>query len=294
MRMRGWLLLYALLWLPAPVQAADILGVAWDGVVSQLDASDGTGQTAGSSGFSGLNSLARSSAGEFFSVAGDAFASTSTLISIDPLSGLGTSIATVTLGADEVSVRGLAFSPGDVLYAVNNGGGKFSTTDPDALYTIDRSTGTGTLIGSTGFAGIQALAFAPDGTLYGWDLNPSVTGAGLVIINPLTGTATDVDAAVGEGGVDIQSVTFAPDGTLYGGRNSLYTIDPSSGSTSLVGSGGYADLRGIEWLTGPTRDDGSAPGNPVVPEAASWLLFSAGLVGLVGWDWGRRVTRYRR
>ena len=46
----------------------------------------------------------------------------------------------------------------------------------------------------------------------------------------------------------IQCLTFAPDGTLYGAGDSLFTFDVETAQRTLVGSGGYADLRGIHFI----------------------------------------------
>ncbi len=280
----GWLLLMPM------AHAADILGVAFDGTVSRIDTATGTGSTIGNAGFTGLNSLARNSASEFFSVAGDAFAPSSTLIRIDSITGLGTSVATVNLGLAEASVRALAFSPTGVLYALNNGGGKFSTTDPDDLYILDPLTGLGTLIGNTGLPGLQGLEFASDGRLFAWDIAPTPgLGKGLVLLDPLTGLAADVNPLLGEAaGVDIQTLAFNSSGSLYGGRTSLYVIDPATGATTLVGSGGY-DARGMAFLA----DDGG-PSQEIIPEPSSWLLMGVGLCGLLAAAWRAQSSRARR
>ena len=259
--------------------AATILGVSWEGAVVSIDGSNGTASSIGSSGFTGLNSLGRNSAGVFFSVAGNPlFTTDSTLIRLDPSTGAGTSLGTIT-GLPAGTIRELAFSPSDVLFAIVNGGGPFGTGVVDDLYTINLSTRVPTLIGSTKFPGVQGLAFAPDGTLYGWD----VEGAGLITLNSSTGAGSDVNTLVGEAGVDIQGLAVGPDGTLYGARHTLYIIDPSTGVPTAVGTGGYPDLRGIEVI----GQLDSPPTSPL-PEPSSWWLLGLGLALVVGvrmWVW---------
>src|SRR3989338_1301040 len=95
--------------------AATIIGVSWEGEVVSVDGTSGAQSSIGSSGFTGLNSLARNSAGTFISVAGHPlFTSTSTLISLNPSTGLGTSLGTVS-GLPAGTVRALAFAPDDTL-----------------------------------------------------------------------------------------------------------------------------------------------------------------------------------
>ena len=213
---------------------ATLVACNQSGSVFKIDESTGVGSLVGSTGFIGTNSLARDDAGTLYSVPGP-------LITIDPTTGVGTLKTNVTPPTD---VRGLAFSPTNALFAIRYGGPVGSIDGPDDLVTIDVATGGVKLVGPTGFNGIQALEFSPSGTLYGWDLKK-----GLVTIDPGTGAATLVNpGSPPPPGVDIQSLAFSPNGTLYGAREVLYRVDTSTGATTLVGSGGYTDVRGIEFL----------------------------------------------
>jgi len=263
-----------------PAMAADILGVAWDGLVVSVDSSSGSESAIGPSGFNGLNSLARNKAGQFITVAGHPlFDTDSTLLRLDPTTGVGTSLGTIT-GISAGRVRALAFSSDDVLFAIINGGGPTAIGVADDLYTINLSTGVPSLVGNTGFSGIQALTFGSDGTLYGWDVG---AGVGLVTLNPANGSGADVNSLVGEANIDVQSLAFSPEGTLYGVRNSLYLIDPGTGVPIKVGTGGLSDLRGIEFLG---KQDPGLPSSefPVLPEPATGLLLIVGLAGFVGYQ----------
>lgn len=216
-----------------PRADATIIGINFVGTVFSIDETTGSGAAIGPSGFAGTNSMTRNSAGTIYTAEGGT--GTNTLVTINPITGAGTAGASF---ATSNGVRGLAFSSSDVLFAVLDTGPSGSL-GPDSLFTIDVTTGALTLIGATGLTALQGLAFSPGGTLYGWDID-----IGLVTINTSTGAATDVNPAVGAG-ADIQALDFATGGTLFGAREALFTINPATGVSTLVGSGGYDDVRGI-------------------------------------------------
>jgi len=215
-----------------------LLACSWDGSCCTIDPTTGAGTVIGPTGFSGLNSLASDSSGTVYSVGGKP------LIKIDPNTGVGTLVKDLQPGSD---VRAMAFSPSNILFAIRNGGGPGDTTTPDELVNIDVTTGAVTVVGNTGVNALQAMAFSPNGTLYGWDLS-----RGLMTINTSTGIGTAVNPAMALGsGPDIQGLSFAPDGTLFGARESLFKVDVTTGATTVVGSGGYSDVRGIAFLREP-------------------------------------------
>ena len=251
---------------PAAGHAA-LVGIGFGGSVYSINETTGAGTLLGSSGFGGTNSMARNSAGILYS------ATPSLLITINPVTGVGTLATTLSgFGAEGLSIRGLAFSSTGVLYAVNNGGSPGDTTTNDLLYTINASTGAMTLVGTMAFTGVQSLTFSSGGTLYGFD-----GGGGLITIDPLTAAATDVNLTIGASGNDIQTIAFSPGGTLYGGRNNLFTIDLTTGASTLVGGGSggtFVDVRGMEFLAA------AGPGPVPVPEPGTMALLGIGVVGL--------------
>jgi hypothetical protein len=130
---------------------------------------------------------------------------------------LGTGAATLVgspLG-QALSIMGMTCSPDGTLYAV----GQANTANPDfnSLYAVDRKTGLASRIGSTGvldpsdpsgFSGfLMALAFAPDGTLYGVNTNSLFT------IDPSTGHATKVVDFVGV--ALVMGLAIDKDGNFY-------------------------------------------------------------------------------
>lgn len=213
---------------------ADIIAVTWPTGVYKINSTNGTGTYVGTPAFTSLNSLAKDLAGKFYTVDGS-----SNLIVINPTDGSGTVVATLNFAGASVDVPSMAFSPSGTLYVINRG-------DVDSLYTVNVSTGVGTLVGSTGSGRIlQDLAFAPNGTLYAWDIFQ-----GLFTVNTATGAATDVNPSEGAT-ANIQSLAFSPDGTLYGAQYGLFTIDTATGVPSSISTSGLSDVRGMEFDMGP-------------------------------------------
>jgi len=133
-----------------------------------------------------------------------------------------------------LDIMGMTCSPDGTLYAI----GQLGPTNFNSLYTVDRETGVATLIGSTGvkdkepnFSGfLMALAFAPDGTLYGVNVST------LFSINLKTGLATKV--------VDMSGVVFVmglaidEDGKFYVADwvtgSKIYTLDSVTGIATPI------------------------------------------------------------
>ena len=132
---------------------------------------------------------------------------------------------------------GMTCSPDGTLDAI----GQLDPTKPDfnSLYAVDRETGFASRIGSTrvvdpsdrGFSGFfMALAFAPDGSLYGANVNS------LFRIDPYTGKATKVVDLVGVESVmgltfDGDGKFFVPDWVLH---SSIYTLDLDTGLATPI------------------------------------------------------------
>jgi hypothetical protein len=221
--------------LGATASAQDLVGVDWVGTAHRIDPVTGASVPIGPSGVAQVNAMARRSDGKLY-VAG----SFGAIHELDPLSGVATYVTSVQLQ----SIRGLAFGPGDVLYAVNDPTGSWGVDD---LHTIDLDTGKAPLIGSTGFEGVQALAWG-NGALYAWECG-KVTGVGegLITIDAATGVGSDVDPSVGGLASEVQGLTFSPAGTLFGASKDLYRVSLGTGALTLVGAIG-PDIRGVEYL----------------------------------------------
>lgn len=231
----------------ATLSAQDMIAVDNDGGVYLVDSATGSGTFLASSAAATANAMARRSDGKIF-VAGEVSGVPLPIYEIDVVTGAATQVATVPVE----DVRGLAFDPADVLYAVVDR----NTTgfDFDDLYVFDLAAGTATLVGPTNLKGVQALTWGVD-SFYAWDCGSGGgTGLGLITIDPATGTANDVDPSVPGTCADVQSLTMSKTGVLYGIRDELFTVDTSTGSLTLVGSGGFFDVRGAEFtdVSAPT------------------------------------------
>ncbi len=229
--MRRFLVLLSAL-VAARASAQDMVGVTWNGQAFAIDSTTGAGALIGPTGFVAINAMAVDVTGTIYASAGF------TIITVDPSTGVGTPVVTVAK-----DVRAMAIDVNGLFHLVVDG-------DPDELWTYDVATNALLKVGATGFPGIQGLAFAPDGTLYAWDIGLGAFGDGLLTIDLFTGAATDVNPTVGaDGGGLVQFLAARSDGTIIGGRHKLFSIDATTGTQTLIGGSGYSELRGAEFVS---------------------------------------------
>jgi hypothetical protein len=121
-----------------------------------------------------------------------------------------------------------ASPPGDVIYSSASNGTAFATIDP--------STGTGTLLGSSGQNEDWAAALDTDGAL--WTTVNGFGNAQIARVDKTTGQATPVGAPIGP---QMISLEIAGDGTMYGiaifGDTRLYRINKTTGAGTPIGTG---------------------------------------------------------
>ena len=150
----------------------------------------------------------------------------------------------------QLDIMGMTCSPDGTLLVV----GQADTANPDfnSLYAVDRETGLASRIGSTGvldpsdpsgFSGFfMALAFAPDGTLYGANTNS------LFSIDPSTGQATKVVDFVGV--VLVMGLAIDNDGSFYVSNflpppSSIYGLNVATGVATPILNTGLAMVHNI-------------------------------------------------
>lgn len=117
-----------------------------------------------------------------------------------------------------------------------------SDSPHNEIFTIDLSTGVGSLVGIQP-GRIQGLAFDALGTLFGVDRTAGVNGS-LVTIDLSTGDTTLVGSGLGvAGGSSVEGLACDPEtGTLFASatvHRQLISIDPSTGVGTVVGSLDY-------------------------------------------------------
>lgn len=194
----------------------DMLAVTSTGSIMALDSSTGS-MAMVASGYAQQRGLARDGSGALWSTA--PIAGQARLVHVDP--GTGSTTLTATL----------PFHPQSLATA---GGAALFAAAASALWHIDTATGATTNLGATGVTALGAIV-TYQGVLYGWD-----RGVGLVVLDPVTGLATDVNPAIGgatlaTGGIDWLAVR--DDGVMVGGGGGLrFAFDRVTGIAQFLGA----------------------------------------------------------
>jgi hypothetical protein len=159
---------------------------------------------------------------------------------IDPVTGVSTFIGPLHNDICKYTTPvAMAVRPSDgTIFVWNNSDGgmpcPFQMTT-GVLLTVDPDDGLATQVSTTNQGPLQALAFAPDGRLFGLENQ-------LFEINPETGVRTLVGTLLIEGteGLRIGGAAFDASGTLFGlelasGAKRLVTINTSTAAVTVVG-----------------------------------------------------------
>jgi hypothetical protein len=168
--------------------------------------------------------------------------------------GTGAAIQVGSPLGQTLSIMGMTCSPDGTLYAI----GQADPSKPDfnSLYTVNRETGLASLIGSTGvqvqgpFSGfLMALAFAPDGTLYGANVST------LFRIDPATGEATKVVDFVDV--TSVMGLAIDSDGNFYVSdfvtQSHIYTLNATTGVATPILNTGLAFVHNIAFNAPSSR-----------------------------------------
>jgi len=174
---------------------------------------------------------------------------TFTLVKIDTATGVVTPVG--ALGSiGETSHVSLAIAPDTGIAFVL---AAQSPCTSSMFYAVDLTTGTTTLIGVAQGC-MQSMTYAPDGTIYALDRADD----NLAMLYP---DATDI-GSLGFSLDDADTLAFPPGSALLLlfafnpdlGTNILYTVDTSTGTSTLIGSmGGVAPIAAVA-LGGPLPD----------------------------------------
>jgi hypothetical protein len=167
------------------------------------------------------------------------------LAKIDLATGAETLVGSSPLGQN-LFIMGMTSSRNGVLYAA----GDFTPTSPtfNSLYSIDKSTGLATHIGSFGIGStnldfIMSLSFDPSGHLFG------ASQRSIYRIDPTTGAATKVVDIVGVplmmGKTRVMGLAFDQQGKLFASDfkdlptgSTIYAVDLATGQfTPLIHTG---------------------------------------------------------
>ncbi|WP_253157615.1 pre-peptidase C-terminal domain-containing protein [Stieleria tagensis] len=169
---------------------------------------------------------------------------TSELVQLDPDTGSLLSAIPITRNGVPISIGDLAIQPGtDLVFGTHSNAD--STSFPNGeLYTIDRSTGVASLVGNTQQNRSGGIGFAPDGTLYLAEFNQLHT-LSLSTGAPLTTISTSFDGHEGLAVRPSDGMLFTSQARAADGNQAIWTIDPVTGISTLVGQtgvGGPSDL----------------------------------------------------
>jgi len=182
------------------------------------------------------------------------------------------------VGCTEIQIPDISFHPDGTLYAwgkIND-----ANDNEDDLYTINLSDGTSTLVGECDCGtGSTGLAIDCTPTIYLKNSNE------LNIMDPADGTISsgpvDLDQNINNIlAFDQLEIMYAGNRTASNTTFSLYTVDPSDGTTSLVCSNDdLPNISAVEFFRGlfPCEEEPEPPSGPtvIIPTMGQWGMIIA-------------------
>ena len=147
---------------------------------------------------------------------------------------------TMTIGGAVTSIGAIGTTMFDI--AMYNGA-LYGIDGTSSLYSINTTTGHGTLIGSTGQV-VNALTFSPTGVLY------AAGNDTLYTVNVSNGKLTAIGSGTGAGTYSSSGDLEFLNGVLYltsstGGNDQLFSINAANGQGHLIGSLGFPQVYGL-------------------------------------------------
>jgi len=238
-----------------------LYAVTWDtGTLYTVNPANAALTVVGNTGITRIDDMA-------FGLDGNLYATTnsssnvgsSRLYRINPATAVPTLIGNMNVTQFEGA---LAFRSNGVAYGAGQGGTQ--------LYTINLGTGLATVIGNMAGRDVSGWIFRSDGTLVAME---GTTGSNLYSINLTNFTTTNISALPPIGGIGgmatMGATTYMATGLREGGSNSLYTLNPFTGATTLVGA--FTTLSG----------DGVSGLAAEIPEPSALSLMIIGSCGAV-------------
>ncbi len=233
-------------------------------ILYELDpTTGGVLSTIGATGFSHVTGIAfHPTTGILYGVVSNS----GQLITINTTTGAGTLV-----GTTGEQIPDIDFNSAGTLYGWSERDAAFTRSDD--LVTLDLTTGASTLVGLSNFGTSgTGLAFDSSDSLY---VKRSNT---LHSVDATTGLSTGSIGITGTGvgsldnilAFDNSNVMYSADRT--GGGATLYTVDPTTGVATLVGSNSIDNLSALAF----------SPAATPIPEPSTLLLFGVGLLGVIG------------
>jgi len=144
-----------------------------------------------------------------------------------------------------------------ILYGVNGGHASTAVPPDGDLVLVDQTSGTATSLGASGFPRLTGLGIEPDGTIYASTLGGipfpprpvQHSTSDLLLLSASGAVLSDIGTIMTSAGTPVAIADFAVQpgtGKLFAVSNQfggvapgdIYTIDPSTGVATLVGSTG--------------------------------------------------------
>jgi hypothetical protein len=248
-----------------------MLGMDFSGFIynvnSQTGALSNSRNTAVTDGIAGFAVTPNGVSAYILTTFGGFDGNSNSLFSVNTATGTSTMIGAT--GLSQINEGDMTIRPSDgKLFACSNllkNGNQNSLQ----MFTLNPATGAATVVGTVETAtqatpaDISGLAFSPAGDLFAMDndslnlLRIDPATASILQTIPLTGIAS-LGSVAGLAFNPQSGVLYMADGTSNVNNANLYTIDPSSGAVTLVGSTGIKQMAALTFTPAQLPEPGMA------------------------------------